>query len=214
MPIFFQVISSTRVPRKAWIILLFAIASLRAGVLHADQILPLDPADSAFHFTGDSFLHTFHGEAKEITGSATVDRSANPPIQKATLAFKSAELTTFNQERDDKMKQWMAVGIHPEVDFALEKVTPISGDYGTATALHPARFGVSGTLTLNAVKRQIAGEALGWREKDRLVVTGDIVVNTLNFGLPQIRMVVITVAPDVKTSYRFSFKLPPELALK
>jgi hypothetical protein len=27
-------------------------------------------------------------------------------------------------------------------------------------------------------------------------------------------MVVITVAPDVKTSYRFSFKLPPELALK
>ena len=112
------------------------------------------------------------------------------------------------------MKDWMQIPIHPDVDFTLEKVTPVSGDYRTASSHDPARFAVSGTLTLNAVKQRISGEALGWREHDRLVVTGDIVVNTLNFGLPQIRMLVITVAPDVKTSYRFSFKLPPQLALK
>ncbi len=81
----------------------------------------------------------------------------------------------------------------------------ISGDYSKADSVHPARFGVTGTLTLNAVKQRIAGEALGWREKKRLVVTGDVLVNTLNFGLPQIRMLVITVAPEVKTHYRFSF---------
>jgi len=200
--------------RKLRNILLGVLGLLCAGASYADQVLPLDPADSSFHFIGDSFLHSFHGEAKEITGSAILNSSATPPIQTAMLAFRSARLTTFNDERDAKMKDWMAIGIHPEVDFDLEKVTPISGDYSTATATHPTRFGVAGTLTLNGVKQRITGEALGWREKDRLVVTGDIVVNTLNFGLPQIRMAIITVAPEVKTSYRFSFKLPPELALK
>lgn len=194
--------------------LLLIAALLRAGISYADQALPLDPADSSFHFTGDSFLHSFHGEAKAITGIAVVNLSSNPPVQTAQLAFQTAELTTFNGERDDKMKQWMQVDIHPEIDFALEKVTLISGDCRTATSLQPAHFGVTGTLTLNAVKQRITGEALGWREKDRLVVTGDIPLNTLDFGLPQIRLVVITVAPVVKTAYRFSFKLPPELALK
>lgn len=214
MQSFFQIMPAIRFLRKSRIILFIFVTGLSAGVSNAEQVLPLDPADSSFHFTGVSFLHSFHGEAKEISGSANVNPSATPPIQTAKLVFNSAELTTFNPERDEKMKQWMDIGIHPEVDFALEKVTPISGDYTKATALNPARFGVTGTLTLNDIKQQISGEALGWREKDRIVVTGDIVVNTLKFGLPQIRMVVITVAPEVKTSYRFSFKLPPELALK
>src|SRR5208282_4297195 len=100
--------------------LFVAATCLWAGVSHADQALPLDPADSSFHFTGDSFLHSFHGEAKGITGSAVVNLSAAPPIQTAKLAFRTAELTTFNEQRDEKMKQWMQVGIHPEVDFVLE----------------------------------------------------------------------------------------------
>ena len=71
-----------------------------------------------------------------------------------------------------------------------------------------------GTLTLNGVKKRVSGEASGWREKDHVVVTGDLVVNTLQFRLPQVRMMVLTVATDVKTHYRFSFVLPPALALK
>jgi len=211
MRVYLQMMRPVGILRKA---VIAASICLWSGLSQADQVLPLDPSASWFHFTGDSFLHSFHGEAKEINGSAVADLAATPPVQSARLAFKTAELTTFNGERDEKMKEWMAVSVHPEVDFALEKVTPIAGDYREATSSRPARFGVIGTLTLNGVKQRITSEALGWREKDRLVVCGDIVLNTLNFGLPQIRMVVITVAPEVKTSYRLSFKLPPELAQK
>lgn len=191
-----------------------AVACLWASGVYADTLLPLDPAESFLHFTGYSFLHNFQGEAKAITGSATVNMSATPPIQTAKLIFKTTELTTLNNKRDENMKQWMHVDIHPEVDFSLEKVTPISGDYKTATQQQPARFSVAGTLTLNGVKQRITGEALGWREKGRLIVTGGIELNTLKFDLPQIKMVVLTVAPEVKTSYRFSFKLPPEFTQK
>lgn len=214
MSIFSQIkpiIASVGNPRS---LLLAATACFLGNVAAAEQTMPLDAAGSFFHFTGDSFLHSFHGEAKEISGSAVVNTATAVPVQSARLVFKTTELTTSNKDRDTKMKEWMHVDIHPEVEFALEKVRLLSGDCKKASSQDPARFEVSGELTLNGVKQRIAGEALGWREKNRLVVTGDIVLNTLKFGLPQIRMTVITVAPDVKTSYRFSFNLPAELALK
>src|SRR5208337_3296510 len=107
--------------RKARGLLFLATVLFRAGTSCADQSLPLDPGDSSFHFTGYSFLHDFHGEAKAISGNAVVNLSANPPVQTAKLAFKTAELTTYNGERDDNMKEWLRVEVHPEVDFGLEK---------------------------------------------------------------------------------------------
>jgi polyisoprenoid-binding protein YceI len=200
--------------KRSLIFLIIAATCLCADAFSADSILPLAPADSWLHFTGSSFLHDFQGVAKEFDGSAVVNLSATPPVQTAHLEFKTAELTTFNQKRDDNMKKWMHVEIHPEAVFSLEKVRPIYGDYKTATLQHPAQFAVSGTFNLNGVKQRIVGNALGWREKDRLLVTGGLVLNTLDFKLPQIRLVLISVAPDVVISYRFCFKIPSELGLK
>ena len=67
------------------------------------QTLPLDGKASSLAFVGDAFLHSFHGEARNFTGSATLESGANPPVQKATLHFKTAALTTFHNGRDQKM---------------------------------------------------------------------------------------------------------------
>lgn len=191
-----------------------AILNIAAwGHLARAESLALDPKASSLTFVGESFLHSFHGEASELSGSADVDATAVPPVQKASLDFKTTKLTTFNAERDKKMKDWLHVDIHPDATFMLERVKPISGDYKTADASHPAAFSVKGTLALNGVKQPLSGTALGWREKNRLVVSGSAVVNTLEFGLPQIRMAVITVGTNIQTSYRFSFILPPDLTL-
>jgi len=194
--------------------LLFAGALFLGTPARAAKTLPLETAESSFKFTGKSFMHSFQGQAKDISGSAAVSSSAQPFVQNARLVFKTAELTTFNKDRDGKMKDWMHVDAHPEIIFRLEKVAPVSGDYQTATAAAPATFRVSGVLSMNGVDQPISEEATGWREKNHLIVTGQTVINTLKFGLPQIRLAVITVATDVKGEYRFSFSLPQDLSLK
>jgi polyisoprenoid-binding protein YceI len=179
------------------------------------ETLPLDPKGSSLTFTGESFLHNFHGEAKEFTGNATFDRDAIPPIQRATLHFKTAALTTFHQERDQTMRNWLNIKVHPDVTFQLEAVKVISGDYKTASPAEPAKFAVSGTLTLNGVKQSLSGTAQGWREKDRIIVAGETTVDTLKHGLPQIRQaVVLTVGTKVRTAFHFSFVLPPDYDAK
>lgn len=170
--------------------------------------LPLDPKASSVKFFCESLLHNFHGEAREMSGSASVDEQAVPPIQNASLHFKLGTMTTFIKDRDSKMYDWLKVNANPEAVFELKRVKPVGGDYKSADAQHPAEFKVVGTFTLNGVSQPLEGMAKGWREKDRLVVCGDSVIDTLKFGLPQIRMAVLTVGTNVKVSYNFSFALP------
>jgi len=207
--------SSNLPSRRTFVFVVVCV--LLAGGAFADaagQNLPLDPKASSLTFIGDSFLHSFHGEARDISGSAILDTEATPPVQKATLHFKTASLTTFHSGRDQKMRDWLKIDTHPEATFSLESVTLLEGDIPHAMATHQAKFQVTGQFTLNGVKQPISGNALGWREKDRLVVTGETVVDTLKYGLPQIREAFMTVGTNVKTSYRFSFILPEEFALK
>ena len=185
-----------------------------AVLMAASQTLPLDPKASSLTFVGDAFMHTFRGEARNFTGNASLDSESTPPVQKATLHFKTAALTTFNNDRDKKMWEWLKIDAHPEATFALESVKLIEGDAQKADATHPAKFQVAGTLTLNGVKQSITGSAQGWREKDRLVVSGSTVIDTLKYGLPQIKQAFLTVGTNVKTSYRFTFVLPAEFAMK
>jgi len=189
--------------------LLIALLSTDAVCL-AGQAIELDPKGSSVTFVGDSFLHSFHGEAKDITGNAELDAAAVPPVQKATLRFKTAALTTFHNGRDEKMFAWLKVAVHPDALFLLESVRLREGDFQNANARHPAKFAIQGTFTLNGVKQPMDGSALGWRDRDRLVVSGETTVNTLRYGLPQIREAFMTVGADVKVSYRFSFILPRE----
>lgn len=213
LPVNFQamIIPSRRSFQTLLTAAIFALTWSERSV--AADTLPLDAKGSKLTFVGDSFLHSFHGEAKEFTGSAVVDANATPPVQKATLDFKTAALTTFHKGRDEKMLEWLKITAHPDATFALESVKLVGGDPRKADAVHPAKFAVAGTLTLNGVKQATGGAALGWREKDRLIVAGDTEIDTLKHGLPQIREAFMTVATNVKVTYRFSFVLPPEYAL-
>ena len=184
-----------------------------AGVAAHGETLPLDPKGSSLTFIGESFLHNFHGEAKEFSGNAEFERDAVPPIQRATLHFKTAALTTFHQQRDQNMRGWLNIKVHPEATFQLEGVKVLTGDYKTASPAQPAKFAVSGTISLNGVKQPLSGTAQGWRENDRVIVAGEITVDTLKHGLPQIREAVLTVGRNVKTAFRFSFVLPPDYAV-
>jgi polyisoprenoid-binding protein YceI len=172
--------------------------------------LPLDSGKSSVSFVGEAFMHNFRGEAKDISGHASLEPTAVPPIQKATLRFKTAALTTFHPERDQKMRAWLQVTAQPDATFRLESVRLVAGDYQQASAANPARFRVTGAFTLHGVTKSIAGNANGWRDSNRLFVTGDATIDTTIFGLPQVREMFMTVGKDVKVTYRFAFVLPRE----
>jgi len=155
-------------PTAKTCVLLLSLYSLlfEAAISRAGETIDLDPAGSSVTFVGNSFLHSFHGEAKDIIGSAELDTTAVPPVQKATLHFKTASLTTFHKARDQKMFAWLQIAIHPDALFSLQNVKLLEGDYQSADAQHPAKFAVRGGFTLNGVKNPMVGSALGWRNKD------------------------------------------------
>ena len=175
-------------------------------VFASAELVPLDVKDSSLTFIGEATLHKFRGEAKEFTGKAELNKNAVPPIRSATLHFRTAALTTFLPERDQKMREWLKVKVHPEATFYLQRVKLLSGKLETASASRPAKFAVSGTFILNGVKRPLAGTALAWRQGNRVIVTGQTMLNTLNYGLPRIKQaMVMTVGTHVEITYRFSF---------
>jgi len=185
------------------------------AVVAADPIkLPLDRKGCFVKFLGKTFIHDFHGEAKEFSGNAELDPEAVPPIQHASLHFAEAKLTTFHEGRDKKMFAWLNPTAHPDAVFNLEKVQLTSGDFKAADAQHPASFRVAGSFTFNGVKKALTGTARGWRDKNRVVVQGDTTIDTLQFKLPQIRELVLTVETNVTVSYQFAFELPPEYSSK
>ena len=184
-----------------------------AGSAAYAETLPLDPKGSSLTFTGEAFLHNFRGEAKEFEGNALLELEAVPPIQRATLHFKMAALTTFQEQRDQNMRTWLNIKAYPEATFQLERVKVLTGDYKTASPAQPAKFAVFGTLTLNGVREPLSGTAQGWRENDRVIVAGETTVDTMKHGLPQIREMVLTVGRNVKAAFRFSFVLPSDYAM-
>ena len=56
--------------------------------------------------------------------------------------------------------------------------------------------------------------AEGWREGNHAVISGEATIDTLEYGLPQIRTAFMTVGTNVKVTYHFVFLLPPEYSLK
>src|SRR5450432_120659 len=115
-----------------------ALVILLAGVAFAAsapaESLPLDAKASSLTFVGSAFLHDFRGEAKQISGSVELAESAIPPIQRATLQFRTASLTTSRDDRDKKMRAWLKVEGQPLATFRLESVSVVSGNYRDANA--------------------------------------------------------------------------------
>ena len=173
---------------------------------------PLNSKESSLRFVGKTVIYKFDGEAKEFSGQASIDETLSQPVQSARLDIKSARLTTFNKVRDKDMYSWLSVTAHPAIVFELTRVKLLEGDTKSASRTKPAKFKVKGKLSLNNHSQPIESTALGWREGNLLVVSGEAVVDTVAAGLPQIKKAFLAVASDVQVKYRLAFNLPPELS--
>ena len=97
---------------------------------------------------------------------------------------------------------------HPQASFRCEGIRVLSGDCATATVDAPAHVAISGTFELNGVRQPLNVNALWWQEGKRILVSGKATVDTLQFGLPQIKKAFMTVGTTVPIEYQFAFVLP------
>jgi polyisoprenoid-binding protein YceI len=169
---------------------------------------PLDAGASTLKFTGHAFLHSFDGQAQEFEGGARLD-PANPNlVSEAFLDVAAGRMTTFQDTRDKNMRAWLHTDADPRIEFHLSRIECLSGDPAKAGPDHPASFAVSGEFTLNRTTQPLCARVLGWRERRTLVVTGTTTLNTIDYGLPIIRQLFMTVDPHVDVSFRLVFDLP------
>ena len=74
-------------------------------------------------------------------------------------------------------------------------------------------FSVQGDLTLYHATHPVKAQALGWREGTLLIVSGTTTINTGDYGLPQLKLLFMTVDKKVNIAFRLAFTLPTELRL-
>jgi len=192
------------------IIVSLVLSLLLSSFSYAVEV-PLDVKQSFLKFTGHAFMHDFHGEAKEFSGSAQVDSSKM--LLGAEIDIQAAKMTTFESDRDRNMFDWLHVEANPGISFHLIRIIPMKGDPAGATKDHPSQFTVGGNFTLNKTAKPLETQALGWREGKWLVVTGTTKINTADHGLPEIRTFFMTVDKQVDVAFRLVFDLPTELQI-
>jgi polyisoprenoid-binding protein YceI len=194
------------------IIALFVLALLLSGLSDAAEA-PLNAKQSFLKFTGHAFMHDFNGEAKEFSGSSQIDSSKPEIVLNAKIAIQAANMTTFENARDQNMFQWLHVDAIPGISFELTHVISMDGKAATATKDHPSKFLVSGDFTLNKITKPLQTRVSGWREGKWLVVTGVTQIDTAEHGLPIIKQYFMTVDKEVDIAFRLVFDLPPELQI-
>jgi polyisoprenoid-binding protein YceI len=171
---------------------------------------PLDAKLTSLKFTGHAFLHSFDGQAKDFEGGAQVDPTNPNYVTDAVIDIATPRLTTFQATRDHNMKKWLDVDANPRIEYRLEKIDCLSGIPVEATQARPATFKVEGDFTLNRATRPLSATVTGWRDKGLLIVTGTATIDTMDYGLPIIRQMFMTVDRNVDVSFRLVFDLPAD----
>ncbi len=191
---------------------LLALLAMHLPLL-ADEA-PLDPKVSYLKFTGHAFMHEFNGTAGLFHGSAQIDTQTPQVVTGANIVINAVAMTTFDNDRDKNMRDWLQVETNPEITFVLQKVTPLQAFTPTAATIgNPVPFTVKGTLTLNRATHDVETRVLGWREGSWLIVTGTTVINTTDYGLPPVQKFFLSVDKNVDLAFRLAFVLPQSLRL-
>jgi polyisoprenoid-binding protein YceI len=170
---------------------LLAVA-LRAAPLVAD------PARSSVTIAVTATVGSFVAHLGDY--EATMDFSPESGnVAAAAFRFRFASITTGNAQRDRDMNDWQQSDRFPTAVFTL---TSLERPGGGGAVAH-------GTLLLHGVERPLSFPVSLEAAGGSVAVTGDLVVDTREFGLPVIRkFVILKVDPIVRVHFRLQGRGP------
>ena len=172
-----------------------ALTALAGGVLAAEQPFAIDATQSrievAVHATADSFT------AKLTQFEPVVTLAEDGRVATARVTFHFRDLKTGKDKRDAAMHTWQQTDQFPDGTFVLSSLEPASAP--------DAGFIAQGRLTFHGVAREVKFPVSVMREGQRYTIDGEAKLDTREFGLPIIRMMLmLKVDPIVKVKFHLT----------
>ena len=133
-----------------------------------------DPAASKLQFTGESQGEAFTGRFERFTPAIAFDPAALDGAR-FDVAIDVASANTDNEERDSQLGDaaFFDPEQHPQARYVASRFEAIDG----------GRFRANGELTLRGVTKPVALEFAWKQDGDTAQLTGDAVLNRLDFGV-------------------------------
>ncbi|QPK80175.1 YceI family protein [Corynebacterium lizhenjunii] len=159
---------------------------------------------SSVGFTFDEVLPgertTTSGSTTNVTGQATI---AGEVLEQASVEVDMTQLTTDKVVRDRNMKSKLFhTEQYPTATFSLTQPTNLSQvpDDGTAGTVP-----IKGELTIKGQTQPVEADFQVIRDGKHIVISSDIAINRLDFGVETPEMIAATIAEEGQVNVRLTF---------
>lgn len=178
------------------LVLLLVLAGFAVGPLAAaERALKVDYDQSTVDVVVKATVDSFTGRLKAYQFSGAVDAAGK--VTAAELSFRFRDVVTGKEKRDTAMHEWQHTEQFPEAKFALAAVKA-----DPAGALR-----ATGSFTFHGVTRDLSFPVTVAHDGDTYAIDGDAAIDTRDFGLPIIRMMLaLKVDPVVHVRFHFQAK--------
>ena len=134
--------------------------------------------------------HSWRSNVKSFTASVTGDDATLVP-QAAEVKWKFSDIDSTKPDRDKKMLDWLGATKNPTGTWKM------SGQWRDSAGQQY----VKGQLTIAGVSKEIVIPVTAKKSGNNVSLDGEVWIDTTDFGLPIISMLVMTVNPKVKISF-------------
>jgi polyisoprenoid-binding protein YceI len=162
--------------------------------------------ESQISISGTSNLHEWHEVAKDFTIEIglSADEAVTPVIDRVSLSCQTSSIVSDNSIMTNKTHEALRVDRHPEITFSSAKQASLvvrNGEFSST---------ISGELTINGVKKQVAIPVKGSLTGNKLNVSGSKVIKMSDFDVkaPVALMGTLKTGDDVTVSFDLKFEVP------
>jgi polyisoprenoid-binding protein YceI len=139
------------------------------------------PSLSRVGFDAKTTLHDFTATTSSLEGELEADLSHPASAPRARLRVQASTLASGNGERDEAMREHLAVAEHPNLDLELTGFEAQTIDLGSMTASGTAH----GRMTVRGVTREVSMPVkLSIDDARRLCVEGEMPLDLTAFDVP------------------------------
>lgn len=141
--------------------------------------------------------HTFTCDLTAYQADIRVDADSSK-ITSAHFSFQFADLDTHIKSRDSKMLKWMNTDKHPSAEFTLKNFHEKNGE-----------MIAKGTFEMHGVAREIEIPCHYSVSKNTMNLSGSATLNTEDYGLPIIKLLMFKVDPSLTVNFELNGTLKP-----
>lgn len=165
------------------------------------------PALSRVGFDAKTTLHDFTATTSTLEGELEADFSRPDLAPRASVRVRAATLASGDTDRDEAMREHLAVGEHPSLDFELTAFEPSAIDVAGRSATGRAL----GRMTVRGVTRDVAMPVrITLDEARRLCVEGEMSLDLTSYQVPvPNKLGLISMEKDVKVWISLRLRADP-----